>query len=187
MEAFLLEGVVAVPQPRYPLSSSIISEPPVTPPTAGSVGSLLGLKPYASISFLRSSSASFCCFLRRQKKRPASTSAAMTTMGITTAMAMVPAGDNPLELLDDCCPLRAELEVDADEDEAVPEVREEPSLATWVGDGVLMTVTTTVEGGMTEPLEVLATMTDVTSCVDTGSEEAVTTEVTGAIVGVGVV
>lgn len=112
----------------------------------------------------------------------------MTTMGITTAMAMVPAGDNPLELLVDDfpCPLRAALDVD-DADEAVPEIREEASVATGVEGGVLITVTTTVEGGISEPLDVLARTMDVTSWVDAGTDEAVTTEVTGARVVVGVV
>lgn len=117
MDAFLFDAVVAVPQPRYPLSSSIISEPPTTPPTAGNVGSLLGLNPYASISFWRSSLATFCCFFRRQKNSPANTSAAITTIGITTAMAIVPAGESPPELLDDFAepPFRAAFVVDDDE------------------------------------------------------------------------
>lgn len=101
-------------------------------------------------------------------------------------MAMVPAGDNPPELLDDFpCPLRAALDVDVAE--VVLEIRDEVLVVTGVEGGVLITVTTTVEGGMTEPLDVVATTTDVTSCVEGGTEEAVTTEVTGANVVVGVV
>lgn len=69
-------------------------------PIAGSVGSSLGLKPYSSTSFLRSSSPSFRCFRLRQKKRAANTINATAATGTTTATAILPPGDIPPELAD---------------------------------------------------------------------------------------
>lgn len=61
-------------------------------------------------------------------------------------------------------------------------------LVTGSGDGVLITVTTNVEGGSVCPLDVVAMTIEVTRDVEAGMEEAVTTEVTGGgVVLVGVV
>jgi hypothetical protein len=64
---------------------------PLVLPT-GSVGSLLGLKPYSSISFLRISSAFFRSFRFRQNQIPASTISTTATIGTTVATAMVLGG-----------------------------------------------------------------------------------------------
>lgn len=91
-------AVEVVPQPLYPAPSvCVISEgsSPLVLATTGRVGSLLGLNPYSSTSFLRSSSASFLCFRLRQRKRAARTISATATTGTTTATAMVPPGERP--------------------------------------------------------------------------------------------
>ena len=67
----------------------------LTPLTAGRVGSLLGLNPYSSTSFRRSSSASFRCFRRRHQKSAAKTISATPTIGTTTATAMRPPFGSP--------------------------------------------------------------------------------------------
>ena len=90
------------PQPRYPAPSfSFISDgssPKLpTAPTAGSVGSLFGLKLYSSASFRRSSSASFRCFLLLQKNSKARTIRATAATGTTTATAILPPADKPPE------------------------------------------------------------------------------------------
>ncbi len=96
VEAFRPDDATAVvPHPRYPddPSSRISYEPsfPLAPAaTAGSVGSLLGLYPYSSTSFLRSSSAVLRCFLLRQNHIPASTMRITATIGTITATAIVP-------------------------------------------------------------------------------------------------
>src|SRR5690242_21698620 len=59
-------------------------------PTAGRVGSWLGLKPYSSTSFLRSSSLFWRALRFLHKKIPASSSSAMATTGTTTAIAILP-------------------------------------------------------------------------------------------------
>ena len=64
----------------------------------GNVGSLLGLKPYSSTSFLRISSPSLRCFRFRQRKRAARTIRATATTGTTTATAILPPGERPEEL-----------------------------------------------------------------------------------------
>ena len=92
-------------------------------PTAGKVGSLFGLKPYSSISFLRSSSEFLRAFLFRQNQSPARTSKATATTGTTTATATFPPPDNPPELLwglDVLAAKAAEVveELDAEDDEA---------------------------------------------------------------------
>lgn len=92
--------VDVVPQPRYPAPSVCVisdgSSPELlAPPMTGSVGSLLGLKPYSSTSFLRSSSASLRCFRLRQKKRAARTIKATATTGTTTATAILPPAERP--------------------------------------------------------------------------------------------
>lgn len=63
----------------------------------GSVGSLLGLNPYSSTSFLRNSSPSLRCFRLRQRKRAASTIKATATTGTTTATAILPPAERPPE------------------------------------------------------------------------------------------
>jgi hypothetical protein len=62
----------------------------LAPPTAGTVGSLLGLKPYSSISLRRSSSAFFLDFRFLQNQSPAITKSATATIGTTTAIAIFP-------------------------------------------------------------------------------------------------
>ena len=63
----------------------------------GSVGSLLGLNPYSSTSFLRSSSPSLRCFRLRQRKRAARTIKATATTGTTTATAILLPAERPEE------------------------------------------------------------------------------------------
>ena len=104
-----LELVVVFPHPLYPLWSSAISE---VIPTAGSVGSLLGLKPYSSTSFLRASSAVFFCLRLLHNKIPPTTRSATTTTGTTTAMAVLPPVPRP-----PCSCLFAGLCKDAGDDE----------------------------------------------------------------------
>ena len=108
VDGFLAEVVVVVPQPRYPTPSvSRISEGSsptlLAPPTTGRVGSLLGLNPYSSTSFRRSSSASFRCLRFRQRKRAAITIKATATTGTTTATAILPPADRP-ELVEALAP-----------------------------------------------------------------------------------
>ena len=103
--ARVVEGfrfVDVVPQPRYPAPSVCVisdgSSPELpAPPTTGSVGSLFGLNPYSSTSFLRSSSASLRCFRLRQRKRAARTIKATATTGTTTATAIFPPAVRPEE------------------------------------------------------------------------------------------
>ena len=121
------EATAVVPHPRYPDEpSSLISYgpsalPPTTP-TAGNVGSLFGLYPYSSTSFRRNSSASFLAFRFRQKKIPARRRAATTTIGTTTATAMVPPVPKPwLTFLPWFCGFAvAPLDADDEVDEPVP-------------------------------------------------------------------
>ena len=101
--------VDVVPQPRYPAPSvSLISDGSspelLAPPMTGSVGSLLGLKPYSSTSFLRSSSPSLRCFRLRHRKRAASTIKATATTGTTTATAILPPAERPEELEEEVAP-----------------------------------------------------------------------------------
>ncbi len=70
------------------------------PTPATSVGSLFGLNPYSAISFFRCSSAFFRAFLFRHKKNPIKKAAAITTIGITTAMAILAPEPRPLEELE---------------------------------------------------------------------------------------
>ncbi len=63
----------------------------------GSVGSLFGLNPYSSTSFLRSSSPSLRCFRLRQRKRAARTIKATATTGTTTATAILLPAERPDE------------------------------------------------------------------------------------------
>ena len=98
--------VDVVPQPRYPAPSvSFISDGSspelLAPPMTGSVGSLLGLNPYSSTSFLRSSSPSLRCLRLRQRNRAARTIRATATTGTTTATAILPPADRPEELEED--------------------------------------------------------------------------------------
>lgn len=69
--------------------------------TGGREGSLLGLKPYSSTSFRRSSSAAFFPFHLRQKYRAARIMIATDTTGTTTATAMVPPADSPESSFDE--------------------------------------------------------------------------------------
>jgi hypothetical protein len=61
------------------------------------VGSLFGLNPYSSISFLRSSSEFFRAFRLLQNQIPSTMSIATTTTGTTTAIATFPPLDRPLD------------------------------------------------------------------------------------------
>ena len=62
---------------------------PFALPTVASVGSLLGLKPYSSISFRRMSSAFLRSFRLRQNHNAARTRRTTATIGTTVATAMV--------------------------------------------------------------------------------------------------
>ena len=90
---------VVAPHPRYPDWSSVISDrsSAYDVPAAANVGSLFGLKPYSAISLLRISSAFFLAFRFRQNQKPKNRSAAITTMGMTTAIAIVPLEPRPDE------------------------------------------------------------------------------------------
>ena len=131
MGPWLLERVVdgfrlvdVVPQPRYPAPSvSLISDGSspelLAPPTTGSVGSLLGLKPYSSTSFLLSSSPSLRCFRLRHRKRAASTIKATATTGTTTATAILPPAERPEELEDEVEPVAIAAPLDVLVDDLV--------------------------------------------------------------------
>lgn len=100
----------------------------LAPPTAGRVGSLFGLNPYSSTSFLLNSSASFRCFRFRQRNKAARTIKATAATGTTTARAIFPPGERP-EPFDVLAPevaSAAESDLEADDLE----------LVLWVVDGV---------------------------------------------------
>jgi hypothetical protein len=99
----------------------------------------------------------------------------MTTTGITTAMAVLPAAERP-PLLDDLLPPGSRLALDdvAAAPEDVPEVPSLLAVVAAVGDVVL--VMTTVDGGSGVPFDVAVTM-EVTSWVVGCAEGAVTEEV----------
>jgi len=128
VDAFLPDDATAVvPQPRYPEEPSSrisygASFPAPAAATAGNVGSLLGLYPYSSTSFLLNSSASLRCFRFRQKKIPAATRRATATIGTTTATAIVPPLVSPLWLplweINEPAPLA--VDDDDEEDDVVP-------------------------------------------------------------------
>jgi hypothetical protein len=92
---------VVLPHPRYPDPSSRMGKgpsepaPPAARPIAGRVGSLFGLNPYSSTSFLRNSSAFLRCFRLLQNHRPSKAMRATETIGTTTATAVVPAVLSP--------------------------------------------------------------------------------------------
>lgn len=95
----LVEGLRVldvVPHPLYPELSSLGSKL-VAMPICGRVGSLLGLNPYSSTSFLRSSSASFLALRFLHQKIRAKMINATETTGTTTATAIVPPAESPLE------------------------------------------------------------------------------------------
>lgn len=101
LEGFRLVDVV--PQPRYPAPSDSLISDGSSPgllalPMTGSVGSLLGLNPYSSTSFLRISSPSLRCFRLRQRNRAARTIKATATTGTTTATAILPPAERPEEV-----------------------------------------------------------------------------------------
>jgi hypothetical protein len=110
-------------------------------------------------------------------KRPASTRSAITTTGMTTAIAVFPAAERPALLFDDLLPPGSRLEPD-DVAAAEPEEVVEPiwSLAVVTGVGVVILVTTTVEGCNGVPFDVAVT-TEVTSCVVGAADGATTDEV----------
>jgi hypothetical protein len=98
VDVFLCED--AVPQPRYPVFSSAISDPvpaKAAAPAGDSVGSRFGLKPYSSISFFRSSSAAFLALRFFQKNRKPRVNRTIAAKGTMTATATMPPVDNPLE------------------------------------------------------------------------------------------
>lgn len=101
-------------------------------------------------------------------------------------MAVLPAVERPV-LLDDL-PRPEPKEVFEDDDGAAELVSELLTSLGVTGDGVLIFVTTTVDGCAGAPSDGVAITVDVTSCVVAGAAEAVTMEVTGCVgVGVGVV
>jgi hypothetical protein len=82
------------------------------------------LKPYSSISFLRSSSEFFRAFLFRQNHNPNRTSKATATTGTTTATATFPPPDKPPELLEGFEVLDAKAAVEDEELDAFEDVDE---------------------------------------------------------------
>lgn len=153
-----------------------------TPPIPGRVGSLFGLNPYSSTSLRRSSSAALFALRLRQKKSSAKIINATETTGTTTATAIVPLGERPLELA-------AEVEVaSAAESVALEEmVDEAPVLAAvWV-DVITTTVVPCVDVNVVSwALEVVdgaAVVEEVVEEVD----EVVVDEVVGSGAGVDVV
>lgn len=69
----------------------------MNPAAAANVGSLFGLNPYSAISLFRSSSAFFLAFLFLHKKNPIRNAAAITTIGMTTAIPIFAPELKPLE------------------------------------------------------------------------------------------
>ena len=167
-----------VPHPRYPPEpSSRISydpSPALAAPTAGSVGSLFGLYPYSSISFLLTSSASFRCFRFRQKNRPPAIIKATAAIGTTTATAIVPALVRPPP------PLLELPELDIKAAELVVELDDEDL---GVDPPPCVDVTSTVEVDGLNGVPLLVGVT-VTSDVITAVEEAVSV---GSVFGGGFV
>ena len=100
----------------------------------GSVGSLLGLKPYSSTSFLRISSPSLRCFRFRQRKRAARTIRATATTGTTTATAILPPAERPEEL----------------EEEEAPAAVAAAAPLDLLADGLVEVTPVTATGGMVE-------------------------------------
>jgi hypothetical protein len=103
------------------------------------VGSLLGLKPYSAISLLRSSASFFFAFLLRHRKKPIRNAAAIATIGMTTAIAILADVLRPLLEPDpDPDALSAEAlelaleDVDVDVSELVPSV-DVTTTTDWVG------------------------------------------------------
>ena len=175
VDGFLAEVVVVVPQPRYPTPSvSRISEGSsptlLAPPTTGRVGSLLGLNPYSSTSFRRSSSASFRWLRFRQRKSAAITIKATATTGTTTATAILPPADRPevVEALDPGLARTAEPELVDDVFELLVAV-----IATVGNTGVVVVdVISIVWGAWVMPAaSVAAGKTDVIICVVGGGTD----------------
>ena len=118
----------------------------------GSVGSLLGLKPYSSTSFLRISSPSLRCFRFRQRKRAARTIRATATTGTTTATAILLPGERPEELEEEAGAVAAAAPLDLLADDLV-----EVTLVTATGVVVELDdvdVNVIVDGCGVPPLEV---------------------------------
>jgi hypothetical protein len=106
----------------------------------------------------------------------------MTTTGITTAMAVLPAAERP-PLFVDLLPPGSTLGL-VDVAAAPEDVGVVSSLELVPAVGEVVLVITTVDGGNGVPFDVAVTM-DVTSCVVGGAEGATTDEVTTAwVVGV---
>ena len=175
VDGFRLVGVA--PQPRYPDPSvSLISDGSspllLAPPTAGKVGSLFGLKPYSSTSFLLSSSASFLDLCLRQKNKATRTTKATAATGTTTAIAILPPGDSPPpdeEFEVEVASAAASLDLEAAGKEVVV------SILDVIGevDVDCVDVTTTVAGGFVVATPLLlvvggAVKTDVSMRVDCG-------------------
>lgn len=153
------------PHPRYPLLSSCASDwVSVYAAAATPVeGSLFGLNPYSAISLLRSSSAFFLAFLFLHKKNPIKNAAAMATIGIMTAIAILPPELKPPEPDDDPEALKADGvevldEVSVTESVAVPEVVSEPNVdVTTTTEGVGVVVASGVDEGVSVMVEVTST------------------------------
>lgn len=185
-------AVDVVPHPLYPAPSvcfmSDLGSSPLllAPATTGNVGSLLGLKPYSSTSFLRSSSASFRCFLFRQRKRAAITINATAATGTTTATAILPPADRP-EAVDALEPevVRAADPDVLDDDDDVFETRVVDSVGKGRADDVDVTIIVAAPSDpVVAPLALVAAEAGVDTTVVTtaaGPEEAgVAVTTTGA-------
>jgi hypothetical protein len=111
----------------------------------------------------------------------------MTTTGITTAIAVLPAAERPPLFVDLLLFPPTMLAPPVDEEEAAPdEVPVGSTLADVARVGVVVLVRMTVEGGCGVPFEVAVT-TEVKSCVVGGTDGATTDEVTMGAEVVGVV
>ena len=143
---------------------------------------MFGLNPYSSTSLRRSSSAALFALRLRQKKSSAKIINATETTGTTTATAIVPLGERPLELA-------AEVEVaSAAESVALEEmVDEAPVLAAvWV-DVITTTVVPCVDVNVVSwALEVVDGAVVVEEVVEE-VDEVVVDEVVGSGAGVDVV
>lgn len=174
VDCFRAAAAGVVPQPRYPEPSfSFISDgssPKLpTAPTAGSVGSLFGLKPYSSSSFLRCSSASFRCFLLLQRNNKARTISATAATGTTTATAILPPADRPPESFAGPEPV---VVAAAALDVVEVEVSRDEVVTALVGTIAVVDVTKMVVAGSTAPLLVVGCCV-ITEVMIAGDAEAV--------------
>jgi len=134
------------------------------------------LRPYSSTSFLLASSAFFLCLRFLHKNIPASTSKATTTTGTTTATAVLLPTDSPPPVVDlEFCDWSvAGSDVDEDFEDCVDEGT---TTAADVSEGCVVIVTMTVLR-VPPGVDADSVITEVMMCVDGGSEDAATDEVT---------